>query len=294
MTLSAEGSTPLQSELIESLLSDFFQRPAIETVRSYRIDLDSFRAYVGVATSVEAVGLLLGVPHSQANLIVLHYIHLLQSAGMKPSTVNRKVSTLRSLVKLAQKKGLVAWRLEINNLKIGRDRESSWPARSELEKILERSRQQTHPGKAARDYAILRLIHDLALKRGAIVLLNRSDIDIDNARMTVAMTGPSRTVTLSLPKRTVQALRDWIRHRGDQAGPLFINFDHAGKGRRLSGTSIYRVIRDLGNPIGVATGPHGFRQSVLSVMRPQTKTFGVSWKGFRPLGTQALKRSTEQ
>ena len=47
-------------------------------------------------------------------------------------------------------------------------------------------------------------------------------------------------------------------------GPLFINFDHAGKGKRLTGTSIYRIIQKLGRKANINVRPHGLRHSAIT------------------------------
>ena len=48
---------------------------------------------------------------------------------------------------------------------------------------------------------------------------------------------------------------------GTEAGPLFLNFDRAGKGGRLTGTSLYRIVRELGGDAGIQVRPHGLRHA---------------------------------
>ena len=45
---------------------------------------------------------------------------------------------------------------------------------------------------------------------------------------------------------------------------MFVNFDRAGKGRRLTGTSLYRIVRDLGLAAGVKARPHGLRHAAIT------------------------------
>ena len=60
--------------------------------------------------------------------------------------------------------------------------------------------------KGIRDRAILRLLHDLALRRGEVVGLDAKDLDLEAG--TVAVLGKGRTgkVNLSLPEPTREAL----------------------------------------------------------------------------------------
>jgi integrase/recombinase XerC len=52
--------------------------------------------------------------------------------------------------------------------------------------------------------------------------------------------------------------------RGQEPGPLFTNFDRARKGRRLTGTSIYRLVRGLGRRAGLTVRPHGLRHAAIT------------------------------
>jgi integrase/recombinase XerC len=71
---------------------------------------------------------------------------------------------------------------------------------------------------------------------------------------------------LTLPHETAAALRAWITVRGEEPGPLFVNFDRAGKGRRLAATSVYRMVRELGQRAGVRARPHGLRHRAITAV----------------------------
>jgi len=45
---------------------------------------------------------------------------------------------------------------------------------------------------------------------------------------------------------------------------MFTNFDNARKGERLTGTSVYRIVRKLGEQIGIQTRPHGIRHTAIT------------------------------
>jgi integrase/recombinase XerC len=56
-----------------------------------------------------------------------------------------------------------------------------------------------------------------------------------------------------------------LKLRGDFSGPLFLNLDRAHKGNgRISGKSIYRLVRGLGEKIGIKTRPHGIRHTAVT------------------------------
>lgn len=70
--------------------------------------------------------------------------------------------------------------------------------------------------------------------------------------------------------RTLRAyaadLEAWVAVRGPEPGPLFVNFDRAGKGGgRLSGRSVARVVAALGAEAGLGgVRPHGLRHAAIT------------------------------
>lgn len=178
--------------------------------------------------------------------------------GLKAATVNRRLAALRALVKLARTLGLVAWALEIANLKADQDRDLRGPTRGALKRVLH-VLDQRGDAKAKRDRAILRLLHDLGLRRGEVVSLDLLHVDLTAGTLSVLGKGRSARVTLTLPDETNAVLKAWLAARGTAPGPLFTNYDRAGKGGRLTGTSVYRLIRSLG--LG---RPHGVRHAAIT------------------------------
>jgi len=45
---------------------------------------------------------------------------------------------------------------------------------------------------------------------------------------------------------------------------MLTNLDRAGKGQRLTGTSLYRIVREYGHMVGVKTRPHGLRHTAIT------------------------------
>ncbi len=248
---------------INLLLRTFFKERNQKTLKSYQLDLEKFRRYLQVDTLEKAVRHLIDSPHSQANLTVMHYKSLLQKIGLKPATINRRLSALRSLVKTAYMLDLIPWQLEISNDRVKPYEDTEGPGIINVQKMLKTSRSQRNRKKAVRDHAILRLLYDLALKRGMVVNLDLADLDLNGRTIHVADV-ETKKKRKRLPAETTRALKDWISIRGIAAGPLFLNLDHAGKGNRLTGTSIYRIIRQLGDEIGIKTGPSGLRHTAIS------------------------------
>lgn len=139
------------------------------------------------------------------------------------------------------------------------------PGLSDFADFLEEgpSRQQM---KATRDHAILRLLFDLALRRSPVTALDVEDVNLEARTLQVWIKGADEQdhQTRSLPRPTGQALRDWIGLRGDHPGPLFVALDPKNRGRRLTGTSIWRIVDDIARAVGERVWPHAVRHSSIS------------------------------
>jgi len=117
---------------------------------------------------------------------------------------------------------------------------------------------------ALRDRALLRLLYDLALRRGEVVGLDREDVDLVTGTVAVLGKGRREKVLLTLPGPTRRALAAWLAVRGEGPGPLFTALAPGRKGRRLSGAGLYLIVRHLGEEVGVRVRPHMLRHSAIT------------------------------
>ena len=82
---------------------------------------------------------------------------------------------------------------------------------------------------------------DLCFVIGGPYGLDLEHLDLEAGTLAVLGKGQEGRELLTLPPETVAVLRAWLEQRGREPGPLFLNFDRAQKGRRLTSTSIYRI-----------------------------------------------------
>ncbi len=250
-----------------SLVSLFLDRRSESTRRAYSADLADFAAFLGVPDQRSALGVMVQLKAGQANSLALRYRQTLIAAGKSPNTVNRRLATLRSATKLARTIGAITWSLEIENEPAHSYRDTSGPGLYAIRRMLKAAAAQPHAAKAARDTAILRLLFDLALRRKELVGLNLANLDLDNRRLSVIGKSACEKQVRSLPAQAAAAVSAWLEFRGTDAGPLFTNFDRAGKGYRLTGAAIFYIIRRLGLFAGVITRPHGLRHTAITQTR---------------------------
>jgi integrase/recombinase XerC len=104
------------------------------------------------------------------------------------------------------------------------------------------------------------------LRRGEVASLYLEDVDMETGKISVLGKGRTGKEPLTLPEETKGALRTWMRVRGEAPGPLFPNFDRAGKGsgKPLTGAGIYFLVRYLGKQVGIRTRPHGIRHTAIT------------------------------
>src|SRR5205807_3751086 len=189
----------------------------------------------------------------------------LRQRGLASATINRRLSTLRSLVRLARRFQLVSWTLELPGEKLKRSRDTRGLGLGDMHRLLG-ALEERQDAKAARDRAILRLAFDLGLRRGELASLDLEHLDLEAAIVAVFGKGREERELLMLPPETVTVLRAWLEQRGLEPGPLFLNFDRAQKGRRLTSTSIYRIVRELGEQVQVRARPHGVRHAAITAV----------------------------
>lgn len=265
-TMSNSAVTIIQPAAITTspdtaaLVDAFLAGKSTRTIAAYRADLTDFAAFVNAATLDDAARALFAGGAGAANLTALNYRASLMERGMAAATINRRLAALRSLVALAQTIGIVPYELNVPGVKAQAYRDVRGPGDDGFRRMLV-AVEARGDAKGIRDRAILHLLHDLALRRGEVVSLDRVHLDLGRNLLMVLGKGRTGREPLTLPAETRMVLTDWLTVRGEQPGPLFTNMDRdrTKTGRRLTASGIYRLIRRIGDEAGIRTRPHGLR-----------------------------------
>lgn len=268
LTPAPRGAVPAFSAdaIAARLVASFFAGRNARTVEAYGRDLEDFRAFTGAASVQAAADHLLSLGHGGANACALAYRAALVGRGLSPATVNRRLAAVRSLVKLARTVGVVPWSLEVPAVKSQRYRDTRGPGRAGFVRLVASLDARRDP-KGLRDRAVCRLLYDTALRRGEVVALDVADVELAAAAASVSVLGKGRTERerVTLPAETRAAVAAWLAVRGTAPGPLFRSMDRAGQGSgRLSTTSVYRIVRQLGDRVGIRARPHGLRHAAIT------------------------------
>lgn len=218
------------------------------TVAAYRKDLRDFARFLGAADGAAAIHELLAGGQAVANERVLSYRNAMRDNRLSPATINRRVAALRSLVKLANSLGHVSWTLGVEGVKKEKRRDMRGPEDAELARLFAAAAAGM---QAARDVALLRLLHDMALRRAEVAGLELVHIDLARGALSVLGKGRREREWLTAPAPTQRALSFWLAARGDQAGSLF----------GLTGDGVYAAVRSIAKRAGLQARPHGLRHS---------------------------------
>ncbi len=248
---------------VQNLLDSFFSGKSERTIEAYKRDLDDFRHFLEVENVTDAAHVFLS-EQGKANVIALSYTKRLIEKRLQSTTINRRLAALRSMSQMAKMLGMIPWTLQVKNRKIEAYRDTKGPGIGNFKKILGLTAGRGDK-KGTRDTAILRLLFDLGLRRGELTALDLSDLDLERKTIQVMGKGKTQKTELTLPVPTVAALAEWLKMRGQDPGPLFLNLDRARKGHgRITGKSIYQIVRGLGEKVGVKTRPHGIRHTAVT------------------------------
>jgi integrase/recombinase XerC len=249
------------------------------TLKAYAFDLSDFARFLEAPSPAAAVEALLAAEPGFANLLALRYRSHLTERSLASATVARRLAALRSLVRLARSLGRITWSLDIESPSQQPYRDTTGPG-LEGWRAIHQEGQRRSGAVDKRNLALVRLLHDRAIRRGEAVAMDLVDVDLTFepwGRIAIVGKGRTEPEWLTLNRRTRDALRDWIAVRGPEPGPLFTRLDRAaGEGElaRLTGDSVNRMVRRLSRRAGLAreARAHGLRHQ--GITRALDKTDG--------------------
>jgi integrase/recombinase XerC len=252
------------------VLESFFRGRRRTTWAAYQADLKDFAKFLNVSTGEAAAEELVNCDHGNANRVAMAYRAAMTERGLSAATIARRLATLRSMVRVARQIGRISWTLDVESPKSQPYRDTRGPGRDGLKKILAEARRRATTPEGKRNLALIRLLHDLGLRRGECVAMDLGDVDLDGGTVSIIGKGRTEPITLTLSRPATEALRHWLEVRGDQPGPLFVRCDRAAGDElgRLTGHSVCKVVHALGRAAGLTreVRPHGLRHLAVTTV----------------------------
>ena len=235
------------------------------TNAEYRNDLINIGLLIG--KSLNGIVELLLSSREAAFVTVGKVKQLMVTAGLSPNTINRRLATIRGLLRVARELSIIDWMVEIKNLKAIKVRNTSGPGVERIQSAI----SEPVNAQSARDNAIIILMSTLGLRVAEVSALDLADFS--GNKISVRRKGHLQTVSMSVPVQSAQAIQSWLSFRGYEVGPLFTSFDRAGKGDgRLTTRSIGRITQAK-----VGCNPHGLRHTAITTAIELANDNGVEF-----------------
>jgi integrase len=272
----------------ETILKAWFQGKSENTIRSYRHDLEGFALYFSRALAIsppievpEALWRLFKQSAPSAHEIVLGFRAYLDSAHLAPSCINRHMATLRSVTRIGRMLGVMTWYLEVPGVRAEKRRKTVGPTVADVRRLLEATSGNTEA--ETRDYAIVLTLFCLGLRVSELCGLNLQETDLDRGNSWIKGKGKHEKELVPLPAVVVEAIRRYLVHRGTVAGPLFITRGNRGTRRdgRLETRSVLRIVRTLGQRIGLHVWCHALRHSSITAALEAAGKVGIGFDKVR-------------
>ncbi len=270
-------------DIISSLLAS---KHKATTRNTYRLNLKYFAHYL--LTGISDKGNRIMLSDTEVKAVMAEFLNLegkiaiayfaeyqstLINVGYLPNSINIKLAAVKALVKYAYKFEFCLFTLdEIKTLSPEVYRDTSGTTKENYSKILSDIDTDTVSGK--RDYAILRLLWDNALRRSEISNLNIEDFNRCDRTLRIKGKGKLSKQIIPLASKTAEAISDWLSVYSNPQGnyPLFISLASNTNGHRITGKSVYCILRkysDLVLPDKVLS-PHRIRHSSITAVLDAT------------------------
>ena len=244
------------------------------TRRAYKGDLVDF---FGASPTPDVVKAFVGqaVPLLAQRLLL--YREEMRAKGLAPATINRRLAAVRSLLKMCYRLGLSSTdgRNLIDGEKTKAYRDTRGTDLDNLKRLLALPDRSTLRGK--RDYALLRLLCDNALRRAEVCALTVGDFQPDEKRLAILGKGRTEKEFITLHPSSAAAVAAYILASGhketlEREGPLFLTCDHRPQlaGTGLTSNGLYEVVKTYGTKIGLKLSPHKLRHSAITVALDKT------------------------
>lgn len=248
-------------ELLSRILAAWGAQHAPSTRRAYHGDLRAFAAFLGLERRPGkpdpegAAAWLLTAGPVVGREQALAWVAEQREEEISPTTINRRLSALRSLVAEAgiwfEQVGRPAWTLRVKGEKAEPYRETAGPSPAAIESVIA-ALDPAHPTEA-RDRLAISLMYDLGLRRSSVASIQRKHVNLTAGTVSVRLKGDRQRKAKRMTARLAAAMTVALEAHGDSLFPLG------------SASTIARITH--GHGLG---NPHGLRHSAATLIATRT------------------------
>jgi integrase/recombinase XerC len=210
----------------------------------------------------------LALPQRDAIQIVLEWRQSQIDAGLASATINQRLAAIRSLVDFANRAEICSYSLRaVKSLRNQSYKDTRGVSVDDFKAIIDLVDRSTDLG--IRDYAILRILWDLALRRAAVCSLDLEHYSATTGQLFILNKGEIDLTPMDLGTGLREALDNWVAIRrglyfqpknGVPDPALFLSCN----GRRLNGVAIWRIVTGYAEAADLKLSPHGTRHSAIT------------------------------
>lgn len=247
--------------MIHNIVERWLARKAPTTREAYGRDLADFASWLEVESIDAAAAVLMSGGSARANEVAGDYLAALEARGLAPATINRRLSALRSLLKLGRLVGATSATVDVGGpRRKGYEREECLST-EHVDAMLAAVASRPASPQRDRDFALIRVLADLGIRKCEVRTLDLEHLDGD--RLDVLGKGKRQRRAVRLPRQTLAAVRSWLAVRGSEPGPMFIAMNGPHRGSRLSGVSLWSIVRRAATDAQLdrAVWPHALRHA---------------------------------
>jgi integrase/recombinase XerC len=266
--LSADFDERAGFDAVAMLLAD---KRSAQTRRAYAADL---RGFFGSDASPETVRAFLSLEPRQIALHLMRHKAQLLAADCAEATVNRRLSAIKSLLKMAHRAGHCATDGHglVDGEKVTAYRDTRGIDLKAMKRLLKLP-AKLHGAdtvRGLRDVALLRLLCENALRRAEVCKLTVADFEPRERRLWIIGKGKgTQRAPVTLSGATAGAIGCYLLaagHGDDKAGALFRNLHHDAQRRAsLTPDGLYHLIGEYGAALGLPElTPHKLRHSSIT------------------------------
>ena len=207
--------------------------------------------------------------------LLLDFRSVMLDRELSPSTINVKLSAIRSLIGEARRAGVLgaedaSQMTDIPNVQQQGTRLGNWLTREQAKELLAVPDRSAMKGK--RDYVILSLLVGCALRRRELASLYIEDIQMREGRWVIAdLRGKGNRIrTVAVPVWVKQGVNAWLAAAKIEEGRLLRAVSKGGKlkGEGLSDWAIWSVVEHSAKEIGIERfGAHDLRRTCAKLCR---------------------------
>lgn len=267
--LRSNPDVPLRPNLYALLIQNALSKA---TQRTYAANLKRFfRDEYDAEPETETVLRFLSQDAQDMAMQLAVYRNRMTEGGSAAASVKVRLASINALVDLGHKfrlcghssKGLV------QSPPARSYRDTRGPGLDNVRRLLALPDRTTLRGK--RDYAMLRLLTDNALRRAEVCALQVADFEPGASRIAVLGKGYADKIWITLDSTTASVIGEYLERAGHTDGALFRNcaFRASAKGAALTDDGLDDIVRKYGAKIGLKLSPHKFRHFAITAALDQ-------------------------